>query len=81
MKKWRWLFAYIAIGLGAGFINMTIDDGKVLRTTACGVTTSIFKGEKSDVQCPAAEDVKKVSDKHYRAKAVLSNGIDMPITI
>ena len=24
---------------------------------------------------------KKVSNKHYRAKAVLSNGVDMPITI
>lgn len=33
------------------------------------------------MKCLVVEDVKKVSDKNYRAKAVLSNGIDMPITI
>lgn len=33
------------------------------------------------MKCLVVQDVKKVSDKNYRAKAVLSNGIDMPITI
>lgn len=33
------------------------------------------------MKCLVVEDVKKVADKNYRAKAVLSNGIDMPITI
>lgn len=81
MKKWRWLFAYIAILLGCGFISTTIDDNEALKTSACEITTSIFKDKNSDVKCLAVEDVKKVSDKHYRAKAVLSNGVDMPITI
>lgn len=45
------------------------------------LTTSIFKDKGSEVKCLVVEDVKKVADKNYRAKAVLSNGIDMPITI
>ncbi|HAV1787548.1 TPA: hypothetical protein JG904_001546 [Enterobacter hormaechei subsp. xiangfangensis] len=81
MKKWRWLLAFIAITLGCIFISTTIDDNEALKRSACEITTSIFKDKNSDVQCLAIEDVKKVSDKHYRAKAVLSNGVDMPITI
>lgn len=81
MKKWLWLLAFIAITLGCIFISTTIDDNEALKTSACEITTSIFKDKNSDVQCLAVEDVKKVSDKHYRAKAVLSNGVDMPITI
>lgn len=47
---------------------------------------SSFTGEtrQSRANLPfglAVEDVKKVSDKHCRAKAVLSNVMDMPITI
>lgn len=80
-QRWAWLFAYLAIGLGAAFISTTIDDNKALKTSACEITISIFKDKESDAQCLAVEDVKKVSDKHYRAKAILSNGIDMPITI
>lgn len=81
MKKWRWLFAFISITLGCIFISTTIDDNEALKASACEITTSIFKDKNSDVQCLAVEDVKKVSDKHYRAKAVLSNGVDVPITI
>ncbi|SPW26805.1 Uncharacterised protein [Edwardsiella tarda] len=81
MKKWRWLLIYVAIALGSAFISSTIDDNEAMKKSACEITTSIFKDKESDVQCLAVEDVKKVSDKHYRAKAVLSNGIDMPITI
>lgn len=81
MKKWHWLLIYVAIALGSAFISSTIDDNEALKISACEITTSIFKDKKSDVQCLAVEDVKKFSDKHYRAKAVLSNGIDMPITI
>ncbi|EKL0722450.1 hypothetical protein FP371_17510 [Citrobacter freundii] len=81
MKKWRWLLTYVAIALGAAFISTTIDDNEALKKSACEITTSIFIDKESDVQCLAVEDVKKVSDKHYRAKAVLSNGVDMPITI
>lgn len=81
MKKWRWLLTYVAIVLGAAFISSTIDDNEALKTSACEITTSIFKDKESDVQCLAVEDVKKVSNKHYRAKAALPNGIDMPITI
>ncbi|WP_342636926.1 hypothetical protein [Klebsiella pneumoniae] len=73
--------AFIAITLGCIFISTTIDDNEALKTSACEITTSIFKDKNSDVQCLAVEDVKKVSNKHYRAKAVLSNGVDMPITI
>ena len=40
-----------------------------------------FKDKGSDVKCLVVEDMKKVSDKNYRAKAVLNNGVDMPITI
>lgn len=74
MKKWRWLLAFTAITLGCIFISTTIDDNEALKTSACEITTSIFKDKSTDVQCLAVEDVKKVSDKHYRAKAVLSNG-------
>lgn len=81
MKKWRWLLAFIGITLGCIFISTTIDDNEALKTSACEITTSIFKDKNSDVQCLVVEDVKKISDKHYRAKAVLSNGVDMPITI
>lgn len=81
MKKWRWLFAFIAITLGCIFISTIIDDNEALKASACEITTSIFKDKNSDVQCLVVEDVKKISDKHYRAKAVLSNGVDMPITI
>lgn len=81
MKKWRWLFVFIAITLGCVFISTTIDDNEALKASACEITTSIFKDKNSDVQCLVVEDVKKISDKHYRAKAVLSNGVDMPITI
>ncbi|WP_435926674.1 hypothetical protein [Dryocola sp. BD613] len=80
-QRWAWFFAYLVIGLGAAIISTTIDDNEALKTSACEITTSIFKDKESDVQCLAVEDVKKVSDKHYRAKAVLSNGIDMPIAI
>lgn len=81
MKKWRWLFTYIAILLGSIFLAQATFDNETLKITACEVTTSIFKDENSEVKCLAVENVKKVSDKHYRAKAVLSNGVDMPITI
>ncbi|MFU0963919.1 hypothetical protein [Kluyvera ascorbata] len=81
MKKWRWLLAYVAIALGSTFIATNIDDGAAIKATACEITTSIFKDKNSDVKCLAVEDVKKVSDRHYRAKALLSNGMDMPITI
>jgi hypothetical protein len=80
-RRWAWFFAYIAIGLGAAFISTTIDDNEALKTSACEITTTIFKDKGSNVKCLVVQDVKKVSDKNYRAKAVLSNGIDMPITI
>ena len=81
LKKWRWFFASIAIGLGSVFIYLNMAEGDSIKTTACEVTTSIFKDKNSDVKCLTVEDLKKVSDKHYRAKALLSNGVDMPITI
>ncbi|WP_312830312.1 hypothetical protein [Pantoea anthophila] len=81
MKKWRSLFAFIAITIGCIFISTTINDNEALKTSACAITTSIFKDRNGDIQCLAVEDVKKVSDKHYRAKPMLSNGAGMPITI
>lgn len=81
LKKWRWFIAYIAIALGGFLLNMQTDGDESLKRTACEVTTSIFKDKNSDVKCLVVQDVKKVSDRHYRAKAMLSNGIDMPITI
>lgn len=80
-KRWAWFFAYIAIALGCTSISVVLDNSEALKTGACEVTTSIFKDKGSEVKCLVVEDVKKVSDKNYRAKAVLSNGVDMPITI
>lgn len=75
------VFAYIAIALDCTFATIAIDDDESLKTSACEITTTIFKDKGSNVKCLVVQDVKKVSDKNYRAKAVLSNGIDMPITI
>ncbi|NTX83142.1 hypothetical protein G7003_05560 [Citrobacter youngae] len=80
-KRWAWFFAYIAIALSCSAITVVLDDSEALKTSACEITTSIFKDKGSEVKCLVVEDVKKVADKNYRAKAVLSNGIDMPITI
>lgn len=80
-KRWVWFFAYIVIGLGCTFITVVMSDDKALKTSACEITTSIFEDKGSNVKCLVVEDVKKISDKNYRAKAVLSNGVDMPITI
>ncbi|KYC09776.1 hypothetical protein AGQ53_15695 [Salmonella enterica subsp. enterica] len=80
-KRWAWFLAYIAIALGCSSIAVVWDNSEALKTSACEITTSIFKDKGSEVKCLVVEDVKKVSDKNYRAKAVLSNGIDMPITI
>ncbi|KYC26495.1 hypothetical protein WM44_09385 [Citrobacter sp. AATXQ] len=80
-KRWAWFFAYIAISLGCSSIAVVWDNSEALKASACEITTSIFKDKGSEVKCLVVEDVKKVSDKNYRAKAVLSNGVDMPITI
>lgn len=80
-KRWVWFFAYIAIALGCSSIAVVWDNSEALKASACEITTSIFKDKGSEVKCLVVEDVKKVSDKNYRAKAVLSNGIDMSITI
>ncbi|MDV0579407.1 hypothetical protein RZO86_11570 [Citrobacter braakii] len=80
-RRWVWFFAYIAIALDCTFATIAIDDDESLKTSACEITTTIFKDKGSNVKCLVVQDVKKVSDKNYRAKAVLSNGIDMPITI
>lgn len=79
--RWAWFFAYIAVALSCSAITVVLDDSETLKTSACEITTSIFKDKGSEVKCLVVEDVKKVADKNYRAKAVLSNGIDMPITI
>ncbi len=79
--RWAWFFAYIAVALSCSAITVALDDSETLKTSACEITTSIFKDKGSEVKCLVVEDVKKVADKNYRAKAVLSNGIDMPITI
>lgn len=81
MKKWRWFFASIAIGAGSVLLYMNFAKMDSIRISACEVTTSIFKDKSSDVKCLTVEGLKKVSDQHYRAKAVLSNGMDVPITI
>ncbi|HFX7244956.1 TPA: hypothetical protein ACIGUS_004801 [Escherichia coli] len=72
-----WLFVYIVIMLGCCFFIANEE----LKSTACEVTTSILKDKGSNVTCLVVEDVKEITDKHYRAKAVLSNGMDMPIVI
>ncbi len=83
--KWSrrvvWSYVYIAILLGNCFITAALDDNEALKSTACEVTTSILKDKGSNVTCLVVEDVKEITDKHYRAKAVLSNGADMPIVI
>lgn len=80
-RRWAWFFAYIFIGVGCTYIVVVMGNDEALKTSACEITTSIFKDKGSDVKCLVVEDVKKISDKNYRAKAVLSNGVDMPITI
>lgn len=80
-RRWAWFFGYIVIALGCTFATIAIDDDESLKASACEITTTIFKNKGSDVKCLVVQDVNKVSDKNYRAKAVLSNGVDMPITI
>ncbi|MEK0002435.1 hypothetical protein [Escherichia albertii] len=80
-RRLAWLFAYIVIMLGCCFITAVLDDNEALESTACEVTTSILKDKGSNVTCLVVEDVKEITDKHYRAKAVLSNGMGMPIVI
>ncbi|MGC0915275.1 hypothetical protein WKH70_18585 [Pantoea agglomerans] len=81
MKKWRWFLTAIAIALVTAYISSTIDKSESIKTAACEITTSIFKDRDSDVKCIVVNDLEKVSGKYYRAKALLTNGVDMPITI
>lgn len=80
-RRWMLFFMYILITLGCTLIAVSMSNDSALKTSACEITTSIFKDKGSDVKCLVVEDMKKVSDKNYRAKAVLNNGVDMPITI
>lgn len=80
-KRWAWFFGYVLIAIGCTLITVSISDDSTLKTSACEITTSIFKDRGSDLKCLFVENIKKVSDRNYRAKAVLNNGVDMPITI
>lgn len=80
-NRWAWFFVYIAIALSCVPVVSALAYSKELKVGACELTTSILKDEGSDVKCLVVEDVKEITDKHYRAKAVLSNGVDMPIVI
>ncbi|MDY4313783.1 hypothetical protein BSK71_13020 [Pectobacterium actinidiae] len=81
MKKWRWFFVYIAIVLASVFTSAAIEASMSLKTTACEITTSIFKDKGTDTRCIIVKDLETVSSGYYRAKAVLTNGVDVPITI
>lgn len=81
MKRWLWLAAYVLIALGSAYISITIDKRESIKIAACEITTSIFKDEGNDTKCIIVKDLETVSAKYYRAKAVLTNGVDMPITI
>ncbi|EGQ0035131.1 hypothetical protein I1D30_004532 [Escherichia albertii] len=80
-RRLVWSFVYIVILLGVCFTTTVLADNDALKSTACEVTTSILKDKGSNVTCLVVEDIKEITDQHYRAKAVLSNGADMPIVI
>ncbi|EEW8802375.1 hypothetical protein IQ206_13960 [Escherichia coli] len=80
-NRWGWFFVYIAIALSCIPAVGALAYSKELKVDACELTTSILKDKGSNVTCLVVEDVKEITDKHYRAKAVLSNGMGMPIVI
>ena len=81
MKKWRWFFAYFVLLVALVPLNLFTDTEEELKKSACKVTTSIYNDQGSDTKCLVVQDLRTVSKNHYRAKALLSNGVDMPITI
>ncbi|CAE1149603.1 hypothetical protein [Serratia sp. Tan611] len=81
MMQWLWLAVYVLIALGSVYISITIDKRESIKIAACEITTSIFKDKSNDTKCIIVKDLETVSAKYYRAKAVLTNGVDMPITI
>lgn len=81
MNRWGWFAVHSAIVVAVFLITEITDYNQSIRQSACEVVTEVYKDEKSDVQCIKVTDLKKVSEKYYRANAMLTNGVDMPITI
>lgn len=77
---WGSVVVYIAIVIGSTLYEMR-DTGDLAAEGYCSTVTRIISQRNSSVTCLKVKDVTQVSDKNYRAVAMLSNGNDVNITI
>lgn len=71
---------YIALAVFSTMYEVR-DSGALAAESYCKTTTRILSDNNYDSKCLSVKDIKEVSDKHYRAVAMLDNGNDLPITI
>lgn len=81
-KKIAWIVTIVYLGAVVATTAYDVSDtSDAAADQYCATVSEIISQRRSSVTCLKVKDIAKVSDKNYRAVAMLSNGNDVKITI